>query len=71
MNFQDAINNARGIGVMNGAQIEQERANEINKDANYCDCDARLIYSPSVGAWRSPCGAMYTSSGATVRPCTA
>lgn len=69
MNYSEAINNARGIGVLTGEQIEAERVELMNQDAENCDCGAPFSYSGAVGAYRASCGAMETSSGRIVREC--
>jgi hypothetical protein len=65
MRFTDAINNARGIGVMTGAQIEREFVAE--HDAMECDCGKWAEYRHGSGAYKCACGALYRTSGARIR----
>lgn len=69
MTFNQAISNARGIGVKTGAQIERELVAQRNADAGACECGARFAYSQAVGGYRASCGAFETSGGRVVREC--
>lgn len=67
--FNRALDNARGIGVMSGAQIESERTAILNAVAGTCACGARFDWRAGVGAYRAACGALETRGGTVIRPC--
>ena len=69
MKFQDAINNARGIGVMSGEEIEAERTAIMNAAGYRCDCGETMHYSAAVGGYRAACGLFESSSGRVIREC--
>ena len=67
--FEAALDNARGIGVLAGWQIEAERTAILNREAGRCDCGSPFSWRPGVGAYRAACGALERRNGSIVRRC--
>jgi hypothetical protein len=71
LTFDQALNNARGIGVMTGEQVEREIVKERNSSAPKCSHGHATTYSHAVGAYRCEWGALVRGSGKVVRSCQA
>jgi hypothetical protein len=70
MTYEDAINNARGIGVMSGEEIEREYVREVNAAGTpTCDQGHATTYSHAVGACRCEFGALVRRNGQVLRSC--
>jgi hypothetical protein len=70
--YEDAINNARGIGVASGEQIEREYVRDVNRRLDVrCDKGHVTVYSHAVGACRCEFGAIVRRNGTIVRSCPA
>lgn len=68
--YEQAIANARGIGVMSGEAIEAELVRDVNAAGTpACDQGHATEYSHAVGACRCPHGALVRMSGTVVRRC--
>jgi hypothetical protein len=67
--FDQVLNNARGIGVKTGEQIEREIVRSRNSAAPKCDHGHATTYSHAVGAYRCEFGALVRGSGHIVRSC--
>jgi hypothetical protein len=71
MTYEDAIANARGVGVKSGEEIEREYVREVHAQGTpTCDRGHATVYSHAVGACRCEFGALVRRNGQIVRPCT-
>jgi hypothetical protein len=70
MTYEQAIANARGIGVMSGEEIEREYVREVHAAGTpRCDQGHATTYSHAVGACRCEFGALVRRNGEIVRKC--
>jgi hypothetical protein len=67
--FDAVLNNARGIGVKTGAQIEREIVAQTNRaSTRQCECGCgKLRYKHSTGGWHGRCGSLYRGNGQRLR----
>lgn len=65
--YEQAIANARGAGVMTGAQIEREHERGMNRRDLRCECGGKLIYRHTTGGRNCDrCGTLHRANGERV-----
>jgi hypothetical protein len=70
MTFEQALQNAMGVNVKSGEEIEREYVRDVHAQGTpKCDRGHATVYSHAVGACRCEFGALVRRSGQIVRSC--